>query len=382
MQEYPVPLTISSEFDGGNIICLDASDTNDIGLAIRRDNYSEFHQWFYFRLSGARGADCRLRIANAGSAAYPGGWRDYRAAASYDRQRWFRVDTDYDGTALTIRHRPERDSVWYAYFAPYSMERHADLVAEAVASPRAALSVLGRTLDGQDIDLLRIGEDGQGKRVIWAIGRQHPGETMAEWWMEGFLRRLLDEGDETARLLLERCVFRVVPNMNPDGSRRGHLRTNAAGANLNREWDAPTMARSPEVALVRAAMERGGVDFCLDVHGDEALPYVFAAGAEGIPAWSGRLAGLDRDFRDALLRASSDFQVRHGYPASGAGKANLQMCTNWVAQRFDCLALTLEQPFKDNADAPDADEGWSPGRSRRLGAACLEAIAAVADRLR
>ena len=36
-----------------------------------------------------------------------------------------------------------------------------------------------------------------------------------------------------ARVLLERAVFYVVPNMNPDGSALGNLRTNAAGANLS-----------------------------------------------------------------------------------------------------------------------------------------------------
>ena len=35
--------------------------------------------------------------------------------------------------------------------------------------------------------------------------------------------------------------------MNPDGSYRGHLRTNACGANLNREWKTPTLEKSPEV---------------------------------------------------------------------------------------------------------------------------------------
>ena len=35
--------------------------------------------------------------------------------------------------------------------------------------------------------------------------------------------------------------------MNPDGSYRGHLRTNASGANLNREWKKPTLEHSPEV---------------------------------------------------------------------------------------------------------------------------------------
>ena len=45
---------------------------------------------------------------------------------------------------------------------------------------------------------------------------------------------------------MARLVRRQVPNMNPDGSWRGHLRTNASGANLNREWADPTPHASPE----------------------------------------------------------------------------------------------------------------------------------------
>lgn len=59
--------------------------------------------------------------------------------------------------------------VYYAYFAPYSMERHADLVARIAARPGVALEVIGQTLDGQDLDMLTIGEPGDGKRVCWAI---------------------------------------------------------------------------------------------------------------------------------------------------------------------------------------------------------------------
>lgn len=49
-----------------------------------------------------------------------------------------------------------------------------------------------------------------------------------------------------------------VPNMNPDGTWRGHLRTNASGANLNREWDHPTKDKSPEVYYTRQAMDEIG----------------------------------------------------------------------------------------------------------------------------
>ena len=72
---------------------------------------------------------------------------------------------------------------------------------------------------------------------------------MAEWWAEGFLRRLIDRDDSIARRLLKEAEFFVIPNINPDGTWRGHLRTNAAGANLNRCWATPTMQESPEVIL-------------------------------------------------------------------------------------------------------------------------------------
>lgn len=67
---------------------------------------------------------------------------------------------------------------------------------------------------------------------------------MAEWFVEGLLDRLLDEDDAVSRTLLDKAVFYIVPNMNPDGSVRGHLRTNAAGVNLNREWQTPSMEKA------------------------------------------------------------------------------------------------------------------------------------------
>ena len=181
------------------------------------------------------------------------------------------------------------------------MERHAELLGRALGAPGVALKTLGETLDGQPLDLLRFGTP--GAPPCWIVGRQHPGETMAEWWMEGFLDRLLDARDALGRALCAKACFHVVPNMNPDGSRRGHLRTNAAGVNLNREWLEPSAERSPEVLLVRRRMAESGVDFCLDVHGDEALPYNFIAGPEGVPGYSARQAELLGRYKAALESA-------------------------------------------------------------------------------
>ena len=370
---------IHSDFDGGNIRCLDVSKTSDIRLEIVPDGKAKFFQWFYFRLIGAKSEACRLNITNAHAASYQGGWKDYRAVASYDRETWFRVATAFDGKTLSIEHKPEHNSVYYAYFAPYTTERHHDFVGQMMVSPLAETVLLGQTIDGQNVDRFKVGT---GDRIMWVIARQHPGETMGSWWMEGFLPRLLDENDAAANVLRDKATVFVVPCMNLDGARRGHLRTNAEGTDLNRAWRNASMDKSPEVFLVREDMRKSGVDFFLDVHGDEAIPNNFLDGAHGIPAWDDTHAARLARYSDALLAISKDFQTKDGYPRPAAGAANLDIATNYVAQEWGCLAMTLEMPFKDANVNPDPRYGWSPERCRQLGRDNLAAMAETVDELR
>lgn len=372
---------ISSTFDAGNIIVKSAEDAKNVRLEIRTDTGSDFYQWFYFKASGAKGESCRFVIENAGGAGYQQGWPGYRACVSSDREVWERAETSYDKGELVISLTPDADAVWIAYFAPYSMTRHDELIAACQQHPRVKLDVLGQTLDGRDMDRLTIGEAGEGKKTIWVIARQHPGETMAEWAAEGFLDRLLDDSDPASRALLDRAVVHVVPNMNPDGSFRGHLRTNAKGVNLNREWDKASLENSPEVACVLEAMRETGVDLFLDMHGDEALPYNFIAGAEGTPGWNDEAKTLLELYKSELMRFNPDFQTEHGYPESPPGTANPSVATNYMAPAFNCLAMTLEMPFKDSAITPDETLGWSPERCLHMGAAQIDAMRAVLDRL-
>jgi murein tripeptide amidase MpaA len=371
-------LSISSAFDGGNIRVV-AVGQNSADLEIVKDNQSDFYQWFHFRVTGGTGQPLELRIVNCADSAYPPGWTNYRACMSYDREDWLRADTSYEGGILTIRTTPALSSVWFAYFAPYSMERHHDLVATVAAHPAVEHRSLGQTLDGQEIDYFRVGT---GPLQAWLYARQHPGETMAEWWMEGALEKLLDDDDPVARRLREKITFHIVPNMNPDGSRRGHLRTNAIGVNLNREWHGPTADRSPEVFHVLNEMDRTGVDFAMDVHGDETIEAHFLAGFEGIPSWKEEQGARFKRYSEALLAVSPDFQVEKGYEISGPGKANLSMSTAQLAERFGAVSMTLEMPFKDNSDLPDQVRGWSLERSRLLGRSCLDALHMVLGDLR
>lgn len=367
-------MQIHSTFDSGNIEVLASDSPDDIRLAIRRDAGGEHMQWFHFQLSGARETHCRMVIENAGEVSYVDGFEGYRAVASYDRIHWFRVPTQFDGKRLTITHRPESDLVCYAYFAPYTGHEHEQLIASALVDPRVRAEVLCDTPDGRAHTLLTIGEPDEDRKRIWVIARQHPGETMAEWWVEGFLERLLDAEDPVARRLLDEAVVYLVPNMCLDGAVRGHLRCNAKGRNLNREWADPSPEDSPEVYYTREKMHATGVDLCFDVHGDEALPYNFIAGAEGTPSWNERKQRQLDTFENLLAEISPDFQTEHGYEVDAPASSDLKKNTDYMAETFDCLAMTLEMPFKDNADLPMPEIGWSPDRCKHLGAACIDAF--------
>ena len=370
-------ISISNNFDGGNIDVIDASDPLNIQLNIKPDNASDFFQWFYFRLEGQAGQRCRINIVNAGQAAFLGGWEDYRVCTSWNRKDWFRTGTSYQNGTLSFEITLQNNAVYFSYFTPYSHEQHLDLLGWAQTDPRVIATTLGETLDGNAMSLLQIGASQQPQHKVWVIARQHPGETMAEWFVEGFLKALLDSDNPQSQKLLQTTTFYVVPNMNPDGSIRGNLRTNAAGANLNREWQTPSMETSPEVFLVREKMLQEGGDLFLDVHGDEALPYNFVAGCEGNPGYNDYHANLESTFKNAYMQASPDFQDAVGYAKSEKGTANMTIAANWMGEQFKTLSFTIEMPFKDNADLPSVDTGWSAGRSAQLGRDLLFPIAAT-----
>ncbi|WP_100752617.1 M14 family metallopeptidase [Vibrio salilacus] len=374
-------MKIFSNFDSGNIEVVSIKDKDNIQLKIPNDNQSEFYQWFHFRLETQAEQAHTISLLDLKSSAYPDGWKGYDVVASYDREEWFRIPAEFDGDTLTFTAIPERSSIYFAYFAPYTYDRHLDLLHLAQSAHHCQLETLGHTLDGNDMSLLTFGEQEQGKKKIWIIARQHPGESMAEWFMEGFIQRLLDHDDTSARALLEKAVLYVVPNMNPDGAIRGHLRCNAQGVNLNREWQTPSMEKSPEVFLVRQRMLETGVDMFLDIHGDEAIPYNFVAGSEGIPSYNERLASLENAFKQALSIATPEFQDHHGYDKDEPGKANLTVGSNWVGEQFKCLSYTVEMPFKDNNEYPDPLYGWSPERSVKFGQDVLTATLAIADKV-
>ena len=82
-----MPIKISQHFDSGAIDIVQAEQASQIDLNLRSDSHADIHQWFHFRLQGARGQACTIRFLNAGQATYAKpAIEDYQAVASYDTE--------------------------------------------------------------------------------------------------------------------------------------------------------------------------------------------------------------------------------------------------------------------------------------------------------
>ena len=320
-------LSVTSPFDGGNIRTV-ATLGNRIDLEIVKDHASDFYQWFYFRLTGGAGREVELRIVNCAGAAYPLGWQNYRACMSVDREEWERVDTRYDGGILSIRLTAPSNSVWFAYFAPYTMERHHDLVASVAGHP--PLSIARSARHRRPGDGLFSSAKGRPNRL--ALRAPATGEgRLAEWWMEGALERLLDEADPVARRLLARG-----PSTRPQHESR-RLAPRPPAHQRRRTQPQPRMAtiRAPSAARKCFASER--------MDGPESISRwtsmatrrsrQFLAGFDGHTELEPRPAEALRALRGGVVLFSPDFQTRRAMKYR-IRPGNMRLSTAQLAERF------------------------------------------------
>lgn len=379
---------ISSEFEQGKIEVVAAERPEAVRLRLPEDNASNYTNWFYFRVTGVRGQALCMRFENATAVTIartegmPNPWPGYQVFASYDLQEWFLVPTTVTDGTMTVNCTPAQDSIFFAQYPPYPSTRGRELVARLLQDERVRLSVLGQTPDGQDMDLLTIGEQAPGKKVCWVITRQHPNEIQGSWCVEGLLERLLLPQDPFARVLLDKAVFHVVPNMNPDGARRGNTRTNALGQDLNRAWIDPTPETAPEVRMVKRAIAERGVDYLLDVHAwSGTVP--FALGPYRTPSITPKQEVLWKRYEQALARANPEFQVGNLYPGGGppVGGAYVEMAWNHITEVHGAFGLLYELIYKNNELRPDPVHGWSIAKCKYFGHSTLEALHEIIDDL-
>jgi len=211
---------------------------------------------FHFLLQARAGSELTLEFKNldnvwngqAGSVA-----KELKTAViSQDGRDWRAVPLESlpeNRARLTLRMPGPR--LYVARVEPYRLSDLDQLLASIGNDRRVEIDSIGRTVEGRELEIVRIG-DPRARYRVFLRARAHPWEAGSSWVAQGLIRRLLRD-DELSRKCLDRYCAYVLPMANKDGVARGLTRFNLQGKDLNREWERPA---DPQFAPENYALEK------------------------------------------------------------------------------------------------------------------------------
>jgi hypothetical protein len=340
-----------------------------------RDSPNRAAGHIHLRLVGTPGATVTLEFRNLDNVwnSQPGSVaRELTSVAiSPDGAQWTTVPTDaLPGNRVRVTVTMPGASLYVARMQPYRLTDLERLLTRVRASPHAAVTTIGETVQGRPLEIVRIGRepaaaDGRAAHVrrVFLRARAHPWEAGSSWVAHGLLERLIQD-DAEARAWRERLVVYVLPMANKDGVARGGTRFNVNGKDLNRNWDRPA---DPQLVPENAALERWLAqmiadgrrpDLAIELHNDgRGLLHISRPPVPQLPRYLARMATLE-----SLLRQKTWFTEGH---TDGAFRNSGTLGDGWL-ERFDIDALVHE-----------LNANWIAGRTSHTSAALWQEYGAA-----
>ena len=319
-------LIFESRFECGNLLCAFKTEKDNYQLYLQNDtNTTGYIQWFFFRVSNTKkGKKINFNIINMlrNTCIYKKGlkiityskmqaktenigWhRDCENVMYYTNNLFIYNDNskkkrNLNSLSFQYEFKYDNDTVYFANCLPYFYSK---LIKEINENEKKFFflkkDVITQTLGGNDLFILNINSSTQEnklikdnsipqllpkplnltntfnknktKKVVFLIARQHPGETVGSYVIEGCINFLLGDSEE-AKKLREIYNFYIIPMMNPDGVVVGNSRTGFAGCDLNRRWSKPNDIIHPEIyysksIILKTALTHN-ISFIIDFHG-------------------------------------------------------------------------------------------------------------------
>lgn len=138
------------------------------------------------------------------------------------------------------------------------------------------------------------------KKGIVFTARVHPSETPSSFVMKGIID-FLTSNKLDAKLLRNNFVFKIVPQLNPDGCINGNTRCSLSGNDLNRKWKKPSKKLHPTIyhtkQMINKLKKTRDTVIFVDLHAHSKSKNSFIFGNPGI--------GLETRILPRLLNKNS-----------------------------------------------------------------------------
>ena len=257
--------TISTNFESGNINHIkNVQRKKDVLVVLEIENEPypkntkrKYQNWFYFKSNDVQRKSMTYTIQNIN--VFGNDWKGFNVCYSYDNKNWKRIKTSFlkKNKTLTWKHRSTKKNVYFAYYPPYTTVMKQKMMMKYKNIKGAIAKPLGKS----KVDALILGF---GPLKIFIVARQHPGESIGSWMIEGVLKEYFS--DVQRKVVEDVFTFYIIPMANPDGVKLGHWYTNKKGQNLNRSW---RHNKTSETNAIKKLMTEKKALLYLDLHGDE-----------------------------------------------------------------------------------------------------------------
>ncbi|KAL4432647.1 hypothetical protein ABPG74_004940 [Tetrahymena malaccensis] len=310
-------ISFDSRFECGNLYQVYTKSPNkEYDLLLQNDiNTKGYTQWFFFKVQNYKfkGLTVKFNIVNIAKPSLPfkqgmkisvfslkenklknNGWMRKGKDVQYFKNKIIKEQDPnqyYYTLSFTYRFKHEDDDIYFAMNPPYSytkMTRHLDQAINKTVKEQPNIiikkDILCYSVSNNAVPLLSITEKSpqggetskeqlknKNKKLIIIIARQHPGETVCSYKMEGVINFLISNEPE-AQYLRQQFIFKIIPMMNPDGVIYGNFRCNISGVDINRQWQQPSRILHPSVyhakKMIATSREEGlRLEYFIDLHG-------------------------------------------------------------------------------------------------------------------
>ncbi|XP_048386500.1 cytosolic carboxypeptidase 2-like [Stegostoma tigrinum] len=315
-EDWAPSLIFESRFESGNLHQAWRVGQYEYNLMLAMDTFTSRHtQWYYFRIQSiVSDVTYKFKIVNLlkKESLYNYGMKPLVYSEKDAKEQnigWFRSghhitykpwnnkafkkpfpDVQYYCLEFQIEFSNKDDTYYLAHCYPYrytDLKAHLDEITnDSKHAAHFKKEVMCETIAGNSCFLLTITdythmENSKSKLGVVLTARVHPGETQASWMMKGILDFLLSE-EPTAKELRRRCIFKIVPMLNPDGVIVGNYRCSLSARDLNRNYWHPNQELFPTVWHTKKMVEELQKDNYIllygDLHGHSRKPNAFMYG--------------------------------------------------------------------------------------------------------
>jgi len=258
-------VNINTDFPGGNII-VDENRGNEIEVRPRLDGGRDWFYW-YFEATAQEPGKVEFQFPSPLSNRKNGAVGFQGPAVSYDKgETWEWMGTDtavVQGKSFRYTFKKAGESVRFSVTIPYLQPELDAFVKRHEKNPHLSVSYLNRTPQGRKVELIQIGEPHPGATPTILTARHHANETIASFFLEGFMEAALSDTPE-GDAFREKYVLYVVPFVDKDGCENGDQGKGRTPHDHNRDYGPNSIY--PTIQAIMELAEAKDIQVSMDFH--------------------------------------------------------------------------------------------------------------------